>query len=243
MDAKPDTDGPMILIESDPPTRKGRLRLASRPNRIRELCRARGITYADLGKLLDPPAHEVTIAKLATGKQRLTQQWMQRLAIALNVTPAEIIQAAGTGLRRVTVLGVIEAGEWHPRNRQPFESYDINIPDNPQFRNVAFYAAELRGDSMNKRYRDGSIIIFSRISGTSPSEIREGWRYHVRKTKADGSTEETIQTLTKDAGGEWWLMPESTNPKFQQWTKLEGHLSGITIELIGRVRYALVNED
>jgi len=45
------------------------------------------------------------------------------------------------------------------------------------------------------------------------------------------------------ATGEWWLMPKSSSPEFQQWTKLEGHPAGITIELIGRVRYALVPED
>ena len=219
------------------------LKLArARPNRIRELSRARKLTYQALGKLLDPPAHEVTIAKLATGKQRLTQEWMNRLAKAFNVTPAEIIQAAGTGLRVVKVVGAIEAGEWSAKSQKHFESYDINIPDNPNFRQITLYAAELRDDSMNQRYRNGSIIIFSTIAGTSPSEIREGWRYHVRKTRADGSVEETIQTLTKDATGQWWLKPESGSPEFQQWTQLEAN-SGTTIELIGRVRYALVPED
>jgi hypothetical protein len=235
----------MILTETSPtPARKPKATKSERPNRIRELCRARKLIYSDLGKLLEPPAHEVTIAKLATGKQRLTQEWMNRLAVALNVTPAEIIQAPGIGLRQVTVVGSVEAGKWHAKSLKEFASYDITIPDNAQFRNVAFYGAELHGDSMNKRYRNGSIIIFSPITGTSPSEIREGWRYHVRKTRAgDGSIEETIQTLTKDGNGDWWLMPESTNPEFQQWTKLEGHHSGITIELVGRVRYALVPED
>jgi hypothetical protein len=51
------------------------------------------------------------------------------------------------------------------------------------------------------------------------------------------------RNLTKDSAGEWWLMPESNSPEFQQWTKLEGHQGGITIELIGRVRYAMVPED
>src|ERR1044072_8897844 len=151
-------EGPMTLIESANPSRKGSSQKKARPNRIRELCRARHITYTALGKVCGPPAHTVTIAKLATGKQRLTQEWMQRLAAALNVTPAEIIQASGRGLRRVTITGIVESGIWHPKRRQPFEPYDFNIPDNPQFRNIALYAAELRGDSMNKRYRDGSNI-------------------------------------------------------------------------------------
>jgi hypothetical protein len=236
----------MIWMETDAdaPQPKGAKSKKPRPNRIRELCRPRNLTYSDLGRLLDPPAHEVTIAKLATGKQRLTQEWMNKLAAALKVTPAEIIQAAGSGLRSVTVGTVVEAGKWHFKNERQFETFDISIPDDPNLRDVTLYAAVMRGDSMNQRYRNGSIIVFSPITGTSPSEIREGSRYHVRKAQAGAdAVEETVQTLRKDTAGQWWLVPESNSPDFQQWTKLEGHHQGYTINLIGRVRYALVPED
>lgn len=215
-------------------------------NRIRQLAKAKKMTYEQIAAAVDPPAHHVTIAKLASGKRRLTQAWMNRLAKVLDCSPAEIIEAPPTrGLRRVPVISAVQANVWQRTSEEwsPGDRYDIMIPDDPALANATLYAVELCDESMNLRYRPGSWLVVQRISGTSPSAIREGRRYHVRRTRADNAVENSIKTLVKDDKSAWWLKPESTSPEFQEWTRLEDSDGAVTTELIGWVRYAVQRED
>ena len=115
------------------------------------------------------------------------------------------------------------------------------IPDDPALQGVALYAGELRGESMNRRYPSGAIIILSKVS-QRPGDITADRRYHVRMTHIDGLIEETIKTLAKDSAGEYWLKPESDHPECQEWIPLDGK-PGTTVELIGRVRGVYHRED
>lgn len=227
---------------------------APRPNRIYELTKARKWTYAEVAARVRELAetlgdddrmkvHEITINRLATGSIALTQDWMTTLGLVYSVDASEIITAPATeGLRRIKVTGALQAGAWAESHEFAIdEQHEIMIPDDPALRSVALYAGELRGESMNKRYPNGAIIIMSKVS-QRPGEIAEGKRYHVRMTHADGLTEETIKTLAKDNSGEYWLKPESDHPEFQEWIPLDGK-PGTTVELIGRVRGVYHRED
>jgi transcriptional regulator with XRE-family HTH domain len=211
------------------------------PNRIAELARAKGFTYATLGDAVR--AHEVTIANLATGEQQLTHDWMKRLAEALSVQPEEIIsRPAAEGMRRVRVRAWLEAGGWGESHEWPdADQFDVVIQDDPSLRNASLYAAEIRGQSMNLRYPQGSVVVFSRVVGR-PNEIAAGKRYHVRRTRPDGLTEETLKTLVRNEDGRYWLKPESSAPEHQAWIALDGDKEA-TVELLGRVRFVVHRED
>lgn len=62
-------------------------------NRIKELRKERDWSQAKLAEIVE--AHFTTIQKLETGKQKLTTEWMERLAGALNVRPVELIEPPG----------------------------------------------------------------------------------------------------------------------------------------------------
>ncbi len=224
------------------------------PNRIVELMKARGWTYPQLAQAVQDYAATiddrgklkttaVSMNRLAIGTTELTLEWMRFLAAVFSVAPEEIIaKPIMDGMRRVKVMGALRAGVWAEAHQWAIdEQYEIMIPDDPAMRNVALYAGLLQGESMNRRYPDGAIIILSRIT-QKPGEIVEGRRYHVRLTHADGLTEETIKTLARDAAGEYWLKPESDHPEFQEWISLDGK-PGTTVELIGRVRGVFHRED
>ncbi|MGH6684999.1 MAG: hypothetical protein ACRECA_13960, partial [Pseudolabrys sp.] len=72
-------------------------------------------------------------------------------------------------------------------------------------------------------------------------EVIPGRRYHVRRTRTDGLTEETIKTLVTGDDGQYWLKPESNKPEFQQWIALDG-APGESVHLVGCVRYVLRRE-
>lgn len=60
-------------------------------NRIREIRKRRGMTAKELAELVgtDP----VNISRIERGLRKLTEEWMRRIAKALEVTPAELLTA------------------------------------------------------------------------------------------------------------------------------------------------------
>lgn len=58
-------------------------------NRIRELRKARDWTAEDLGSRVGTSGVQIT--RLETGERRLTVDWMNRIAAALQVTPGELL--------------------------------------------------------------------------------------------------------------------------------------------------------
>lgn len=211
-------------------------------NRIAELTRLNDLTYAEVGDKVG--AHEITIAKLAGGTQKLTTDWMERLGDVFGVHPSEIKwPPPAKGLRRVKVKGAIQAGVWSENHQwEDEQGYSVMIPDDPALKNRQLYGAEISGDSMNLRYPSGSVVVLSPVLDGGPSEIREGSRYHVRQTRRDGLVEETIKTLVRGPDGAYWLKPESSSPEFQTWIPLDGG-DGVTVELVGRVRFVVQRED
>lgn len=65
----------------------------ARPNRIAELREVAGMTQGELGEAVG--AHWITISKLERGAIKLTQDWMNRLALPLGVTPSELLPDDG----------------------------------------------------------------------------------------------------------------------------------------------------
>ena len=213
---------------------------AKRPNRITELKNINNKTFEKIAE--DLGVHSLTITKLATGKQPMTLAWMERLGNYFNVSPQEIVWAPPSdSLRKVRVTGALCAGAWEENHEWDADhQYDVMVPDVQELRGVRLYASEINGPSMNKRYPDHSVVILSPLRETYVG-IKAGSRYHVRQTREDGLVEETIKTLVRDENGEWWLMPESTDPNYQQWLALKNG-DGTTVEIIGRVEFAVQRE-
>lgn len=216
---------------------------APRPNRIAELTKSQKLNYLKVGEKAG--VHEVTIANLARGKSKLTQEWMEKLADIFGVSPAEIAwDPPARGLRRIRVKGALQASAWSENHEwEEDQQYDVMIPDDDELRGLKLYAAEIRGDSMNLRYPAGTVVIISDIK-RGFDKVSEGQRYHVRHTRADGMVEETIKTLVADPEGRYWLKPESSNPEFQAWLAIDGQNGedGEMIEIVGRVRYVVQRE-
>ena len=215
-------------------------RTPQRPNRIAELTKSSRLTYGKVAERLD--VHPVTIANLARGKTELTQSWMIKFGSVFGVPPEEIIaKPVLANLRRIRVTGFIQAGDWSENHEWDYDDqYEVFIPDDAALRRISLYAAEVRGGSMNLRYPDGSVVVLSHV-GDSPNDVTVGSRYHVRITRSDGMTEDTLKTLVRRDDGRYWLKPESTEPEFQEWIPLDGR-PGVTVELLGKVRYAVQKE-
>ena len=72
-----------------------RVKLSGRVmNRIREIREAAGLSSDELGALCVPPTSGAQIRRLETEDRNLTAEWMERIAIALKCTPADLIANA-----------------------------------------------------------------------------------------------------------------------------------------------------
>ncbi|QMW23374.1 helix-turn-helix domain-containing protein [Sandaracinobacteroides saxicola] len=60
-------------------------------SRVRDLRRSKGLTLADVAARCTPPTTAVTIGRLETGARILTLPWVNRIAAALQVNPAELL--------------------------------------------------------------------------------------------------------------------------------------------------------
>jgi len=226
-----------------------------RPNRIYELTQKNKLTYADVAERVRSIAkqrkdkqkqkvHEITINRLASGNIALTQKWMELLAEVYCVSATELIAAPlSANIIRVPVTFGLEANVWSQDHQwQQNDCYEIMIPEDSALDGVALYAGELRGPASNAKYPEKSIVILSKLT-YHPGEISVGRRYHVRVTRSDGMSEETIKLLFQDESGKYWLRPESHHPEHQSWIPLDQRDGGNKVELIGRVRGVYTRED
>jgi transcriptional regulator with XRE-family HTH domain len=65
------------------------------PNNLKELRQRRGMTQAQVGRMMDPPIRESTISKMESGERRLTNLQLSDLAVILRCSPESIPVVSG----------------------------------------------------------------------------------------------------------------------------------------------------
>ena len=143
--------------------------------------------------------------------------------------------------RTVPVSGFVEAGAFAEIWDMPEDDwYDVPVPDDARLAQYQLHAAEARGPSMNRRYPEGTVLIYTNLNDTN-EELVFGKRYIVERERADGLREATVKTLWRDENGKAWLLPESTDPRYQEPDSHRGRRERHRA-LVGRVRYAVTRE-
>lgn len=114
--------------------------------RIREVRRARGMTLDDVAKACSPPTTPQTVGRLETGTRTVSIGWLNRIAAALGVEAADLVDSPDkTELPVVAVLGA--AGVEAPRHTA------IVVPPKTEAGVVAMTVTASLGD-----YRAGDEI-------------------------------------------------------------------------------------
>jgi transcriptional regulator with XRE-family HTH domain len=73
-------------------------------NSIRSVRRAKGLTLEEVGQRCNPPTTAQTIGRLETGTRTLSLGWMNRIAAALGVDAAELVQLPQDTQLTITAL-------------------------------------------------------------------------------------------------------------------------------------------
>lgn len=150
------------------------------------------------------------IKRLEDGARKLTKEWAERLAPALQTT-AESLMFGNGGPLGMPVLGIIEAGQFRDISLidQSEERPVIAVARDSRFPHADQYALQVSGDSMDELFADGSYVTCANWADTG-MELRPGLIVHVERNI--GSLVET--TLKEIQGtGPYMLKPRSSNPK------------------------------
>lgn len=209
-------------------------------NKIKEIRRSRKLTQAHVAQAMGMDLSNYN--KLENGKTELTTAKMERLAEILSCAPADFLGQPNR-TRGVPVVGWVQAGDWAESHVWQDESqrYTVAIPHDPEYDAVLLTGVETRGPSMNRRYPEGTVLVYANIFDTR-ERLANGKRYIVERVRADGLRETTVKQLVLTETGEAWMMPESTDPHHQQPIPINGG-EGDEIRVLGRVVYSVQREE
>ncbi|EPE99509.1 LexA family transcriptional regulator [Rhizobium grahamii] len=208
-------------------------------NQLKKIRESSGKTQAEVAAEMDISTENYN--RLEKGKTELTLSKLKRLAEIFHREPADFISDTGH-VRRVSIRQHVQAGQWAESNVWPEDDwYEVVVPDDEQFRNLSLHGAETRGPSMNRRYPEGSAVIYTDIQETGESPA-VGKRYIIEVERPDGLREATVKKLWMDDDGKYWLLPESSDPRHQLPIDLtEG--DGNIVRIVGRIVFSVQRED
>lgn len=188
-----------------------------------------------LGRSIDRAA----VNKMAKGTRKIAADELIAMARYLNA-PAP---SQNVGLRTITVAAHVQAGYWAETwEWADDDKYEVAVPADPLLDGFQLYGAETRGPSMNRRWPERTVVVFTNVAETEET-LTPGKRYIVQRTRADGATEHTVKLLHRDEKGKFWLVPESTDPLFQTPISVEdGAIDGDTVAIVGRVHFSVARE-
>jgi phage repressor protein C with HTH and peptisase S24 domain len=127
-------------------------------NRVAELRKSKKLTQSELGDAMDG-VHWTTISDLERGKQRLTVDWINRIATALEVRPSDLLLEEAPLPTQVPLDGLVGAGgivenDYSPLYHGDVTHIELDIPLPSDIR-----AFEVWGDSMLPKYDPGDVIL------------------------------------------------------------------------------------
>ena len=190
----------------------------------------------EMGRTVD----RASVNKMVLGTRKISADELVALTKILKA-PSPI--AGDKKLRTVTVAAPVQAGYWAETwEWSDDEKYDVAVPADPVLDGFRLYGAETRGPSMNRRYPERTVLVFADVRETEESP-QPGKRYVVERRRADGLVEHTVKLLHQDEAGKFWLVPESTDPLYQEPISVEdGARNGDEVRIIGRVHYSVMRE-
>ena len=120
--------------------------------RIREVRKAKGLTLDDVGRRCEPPTTAQTIGRLETGTRTVSVGWLNRIAEALGVDAADLVDHPERA--ELQVIAVLGSNGAHAPKRP-----GLVVPP----RNVAGQVAMTVGSSIGD-YRAGDEVWLARLA-------------------------------------------------------------------------------
>jgi DNA-binding XRE family transcriptional regulator len=122
-----------------------------------------------------------------------------------------------TGVFGLPILGKAQAGQWFDSSlRDPIPPEELpRLPVLPDERvDGEQYVLQVEGDSLDLIVPDGGYVVCVEFSGLTGG-LRDGLVCHVERHRDAGQLVEVTLKVVERRRGAWWLVPKSSNPKWQ----------------------------
>lgn len=169
---------------------------------------------------------------------------MERIAKALNLDPLYLMTGVRPGPAvseaAIPIRGRVAAGVWMEVETTDNENLDW-LPFNPfpHHPSGSVYALIVDGDSMDRIAPDGATIICIDIAMTGVS-LREGDVAIVERRRGQEGLREVTAKRVDLIDGTLWLVPQSTNPKWESARyRLADCRDDTEIRVIAKLEYIL----
>lgn len=146
------------------------------------------------------------------GTRRLTDEWMTKLASALEVSPIDLMAHAPHD--SILLRGEIRANEcreqpyWAPQEERP-----VSWPGDARYDASHVYALTVADDSAAARYPQGSILMLVPLAAINHIPAA-GRRYVIREWQ-DHCSILSVRRLEIAPDGKHWLEFDTENPEYK----------------------------
>jgi transcriptional regulator with XRE-family HTH domain len=208
---------------------------------IAVLRKKQGLTQAQLAEMVG--VEQPTVQRWETGKREPDYEALLTLADALGVEPGAFFDdtiAVPTG-PTLFVKGVVQAGAWREAYELPEEEWrTFHGRPNVNAKLDHRFGLRVIGDSMNLKYPEGSIVECISLFGNA--EAFPGRRVVVVRKRDDNLYEATVKKLVMQ-DGEFWLVPESSNPAHRPYKLGDPEPGILETRIAAVVVRAIIDED
>ena len=175
-------------------------------NRVREWRSLRGISQQALAERAGTT--QPTIYKVELGHRKLTDHWLSRLAVALDVRPLDLLEGDA---EEVMIVGAIDAATWSREAFLPPEQWHaVSAPPDDRHSGVRRIGFEVRAKSADRVYSAGATLVCIPMEAGAFPHL--GKRYVVEVSREDGLKCLSVRELLQDDDGRLWLVSLSTDP-------------------------------
>ena len=177
------------------------MKAAAMITRIREVRKAKGLTLEEVAKACEPATTAQTIGRLETGTRTVSVDWLNRIAGALGVDAADLVDHPDRA--ELEVVAVLGAGGAHAPKRAA-----LVVPPRNAAGQVAMTVAASIGD-----YRAGDEIWCDRLA---PGDFARAVNRDVLVPRPAGRflfgrlinrDDDKLQLLPLEAGGRQQIIP------------------------------------
>jgi transcriptional regulator with XRE-family HTH domain len=190
------------------------------PQRIKDSREAKELSQTELGRQLGVTRNAISLWE--KGKSEPKASTLRKAAVILGVN-YDWLATGRTGTAPIVeglpLLGTLAAGVWEEvRDSQDDDHERVPVAPDPRYPAKAQYALKIRGNSVNKVAKDGTVVICVDILEAG-IEIRENDLVWVERRQ--GNLVEATAKRIRKANGRLELWPESDDPRHQERVALK----------------------
>jgi transcriptional regulator with XRE-family HTH domain len=165
---------------------------ATAKNRIRELRQKLGLSAKNLAERVDTT--EATISRIESGKQNLSQTWLQKISQALGVHISTLLDEVPFGGYMAPVIAIVENGKWMQNHFFEKDNiYLLPVVANPEVLGLSAQEASTLY-AFESREHSRIILISAKLSKLNAANYI-GKNFVVLRTEHDGRSELSLRTL------------------------------------------------